>query len=192
MKKKIAFMFIFGGLMFIYCSEPTQASIRDEVNQAAEHNATEQSVELALVKAIIEKESEGYPYAIKNDYTNLSQQAWFVAAVEKFGLDKKNFKTWSSMGCMQVLYVVAYDLGFRGTHEQLFKPDIGIMYGCMLLKQLSRPGRSVQEIISRYNQGGAYFKDLDGDGVKDPNEPYNNQKYVDDVYRYYKSFGGTQ
>lgn len=176
----------------VWMSEDTKDSIDDEIERAVKRNCQEQGVEEALVRAVMKKESQNYPFAIKNDRKNLEKQSWFTDAVERFRLDKDDYRTWSSLGLMQTLYVVAYDLGFRGKPEQLFVPDIGVMYGCILLKKLDRGGRSIQEIISRYNQGGAYFNDLDGDGVKDPNEPYNNQPYVDQVYKYYKNFGGKR
>lgn len=179
-------------ILNVWMSKETKKSIDEEIDRAIRRNTQEQQVEEALVRAIVKKESGNYPFAIKNDKLNLEKQPWFLTAVEKFGFDKSDYRTWSSLGLMQVLYVVAYDLGFKGKPEQLFVPDIGIMYGCILLKKLDRNGRSIQEIISRYNQGGAYFKDLDGDGIKDPNELYNNQEYVDEVYSYYKDFGGKR
>lgn len=179
-------------ILNIYMSDKTVASLKAEIAIAVEKNAKEHDIELALIKALIKKESSDYAFALRNDWDVLVQCGWFMTALNEYRLDPNNYKNFCSIGLMQVLYLVAYEMGFRGTHEQFFKPDINIMYGCMLIKRLQHKFTKIQDVISAYNNGGAYFFDLDHDGLHDENEQYKNQAYVDTVYKYYKDFGGVK
>lgn len=60
----------------------------------------------------------------------------------------------ASYGLMQLLYSTAKGLGYTGTPEGLYDPDINIMLGTKLLGQLrGRFGDDVQAVYSAYNSG---------------------------------------
>ena len=45
-------------------------------------------------------------------------------------------------------------------------------------------------MIHAYNWGTNAWMDFDHDGIHDENEPYKNQKYVDEVVQYFERYGG--
>jgi soluble lytic murein transglycosylase-like protein len=60
----------------------------------------------------------------------------------------------SSYGLMQCLYVVAWELGFRGEPEELFVPKINLAYGCLKFAQLMDwAGDDTERALAAYNGG---------------------------------------
>ncbi len=96
----------------------------------------------------------------------------------------------SSLGLMQVMGLVACELGLPPKRvTELFVPRGGLWFGCRKLRQLMKRYKGcTEDVISAYNQGNRRFLDLDGDGLKDPGEPYRNQAYVDKVLSQMKRF----
>lgn len=88
----------------------------------------------------------------------------------------------SSWGLMQVLLRTARETLGRPelTLQELQRPEVNIEAGTKYLaKQLTRYKGNIRDAISAYNAGTA-FKKKDGS--------YNNQSYVDDVYRNYMMY----
>ncbi len=91
----------------------------------------------------------------------------------------------TSFGLMQIMGLVAKELGFMGKPRDLFDPIVGIEWGCRKLASLNkRYPQTPKDAIAAYNQGNNRWFDKDGDKVHDPDEPYNNQYYVDKVLDY--------
>lgn len=106
----------------------------------------------------------------------------------------------SSYGLMQLMWTTAWALGFRGTQEELYKPETNVDLGVKLLRQLvdqslamptlsQFPWLSPLDIaLARYN-GGKY---------KNPLEPMSlplgrltnlrNMKYVTRILRTWEEF----
>ncbi len=76
----------------------------------------------------------------------------------------------ASYGLMQIMYVVAKELGFSGEPELLFVPRVGLDWGCRYLATLMAwaEGDLVQTLAA-YNGGRG--------GNSKP--PYRNQAYAD-------------
>lgn len=90
-----------------------------------------------------------------------------------------------SWGLGQVMGQVAREQGFDGEYlAALCDPESGLEHLCRLfLKMLNRYG-NIPDAVSAYNQGNIRWRDFDHDGVRDPEEPYRNQSYVDGVTRF--------
>ncbi len=132
---------------------------------------------VCLVYAIIRHESNGFVYGqLRNDKGRLEKQEWFTNAQHRYGLYDK--KWYYSVGWMQVLMVNArIEYGWNGTLEQMMSTSNNIHFGCRLLQgQWRKSYKRIQSGIAAYNAGCAR---LDGDGN------YKNQRYVDDVYKWY-------
>jgi len=118
------------------------------------------------------------------------EPAFYKKYVEKFNIPQEE-KTWraTSWGLMQLMGQTAREIGYRGYRDDLVDPIINLYYCCkFFIKLLNRYKGSETDAIAAYNQGNNRFKDLDKDGIKDENEVYNNQKYVDNVLKYEKEF----
>lgn len=101
----------------------------------------------------------------------------------------------SSWGLMQIMGLVARELGYKDNVLYLLKPEIGIEWGCRKLAALEKRygvgrgrleefgtrGILGQDVISGYNQGNDRWVDSDLDNVHDLNEVYRNQDYVSAV-----------
>lgn len=95
----------------------------------------------------------------------------------------------SSYGIMQLMYTTAWQLGFRGSGEDLYDPVVNIELGSKLLRQIVdrviRDGCVTRFIwlsplnvsLARYNGGMSRNPDEKGE--------LRNQKYVDKVLRAY-------
>lgn len=88
--------------------------------------------------------------------------------------DANPYRVSSSYGLLQVMFVVATELGYAGPPEQLFVPEIGLEWGCRKLKSLlTWSGGNLDQALAAYNGGTK--------GNLAP--PYRNQVYVDKVRR---------
>lgn len=86
----------------------------------------------------------------------------------------------ASYGLMQVLYVVARELGFprQDPPEYLFVPAVGLEYGCRALRdRLGWAKGDAPAALAAYNGGKTHDN---APGV----EPKRNQKYVTEALRW--------
>jgi len=130
--------------------------------------ASKYNVPIALVKAVIAKESSFNPKAYKAE-PQISD---------------------ASRGLMQVLFRTAKGLGFKGADPaMLFDPTINIEFGTALLAEnLKRTGGKVDAAIAAYNAG--WSKVRANDAPRKPDNTFVNQSYVNDVQVYYAYFAG--
>ena len=108
-------------------------------------------------------------------------------------LDTKiQFLLSSSLGLMQVMGVLAHELGLPIARlSEMYQPATGLDYGCKKLKILfdryadtsANPERLITHVISAYNAGNVRFK-KDG--------KYVNQPYVDKVWAKYQEYRGQR
>lgn len=122
-----------------------------------------------LVDAVTRVESSGKAYAYRYEpafwakYLSIDPK-WRGANPERVS---------ASYGLMQVLFVVAQELGFTSPDpEHLFVPAIGLEYGCRKLAQLLVwAGGDVARALAAYNGGR----------VANVRRPLRNQSYADKV-----------
>lgn len=83
----------------------------------------------------------------------------------------------TSWGMMQVMGSVARELGHRVNLLELTKPEVGVRFGCLKLKDLMRKYSKPEDVIASYNAGSPR-KVID-------TGKYFNQTYVDKVHGLY-------
>lgn len=169
-------------------STTTWEMLRKERMEAIEKYSKESGIEKALLKAIIKKESSFWPLAIRIE-PHLKNAKWYKETLR--GIKDLHDYHYCSYGLMQIMYGLARSYGFTDPAYELFIPDNNIKYGVIHLTWLfGRYRNRLLPVISAYNQGSNRFEDLNKNGIKDDNEKFINQPYVDDVYKYYQEYGG--
>lgn len=131
-----------------------------------------------LVRAICMVESSNNPNATRFEkhwryFFNV--RAYSEKLQIPYEEEEKNQAT--SFGLMQCMGAVARELGFTDKLDMLLVPDIGIYYGCKKLKKLfesSMCNGEEEKVVSSYNQGSPR---------KTPGGMFQNQRYVDKVYK---------
>lgn len=144
-------------------------------NLLAETAAAKYALPVELVKAIIEQESGGNPWATRFEpdflvrYVSMNPQTFSVASMAT----ERQLRA-TSFGLMQVMGQVARERGFIGPFlTELCDPAVGIEYGChVLIKLMARYPNDINDVISAYNAGSAN---------KYPSGMYHNQDYVNSV-----------
>lgn len=145
-----------------------------EHRAAIETAATAHGLDADLVDAVVGVESSGDRWAFR--YEAAFYQKYLQGSATPSAL---RFARWGplaacSYGLMQTMFVVAVEVGFRGSPELLFVPSISLDYGCAKLAQLVAwaEGR-IPQALAAYNGG----KGANGTA------PYRNQPYVDRVLK---------
>lgn len=133
-----------------------------------EVSAGRQELDPDLVEAIILTESSGHADAFRYE-----PDFW-----RRYMKDKPQWqgaiprRVSSSYGLMQIMYPVAWELGFRGEPEELFIPSLNLSYGCLKLRLLVDWARDdVDRALAAYNGGKG------GNG----RYPLRNAAYVEKV-----------
>lgn len=129
----------------------------------------------ALVKAIVQVESAGNPWASKPEPLyrwTFETEKW----AKRVGvpLDTETWQQKASWGLMQIMGAVARERGCTLQYlDQLCDPKYGLKYGIEHLKWLrDAKGYQGDNLISAYNQGSPR---------REPDGLYVNQKYVNRV-----------
>ena len=86
-----------------------------------------------------------------------------------------------SVGLMQIKLVTARSIGFRGNLRKLESPWVNIWYGVRYLKKKMRASATIWDAVAAYNAGIAKWR---------PGYGYRNNRYVRNVWRYYKQYTG--
>lgn len=139
-----------------------------------------------LIRAIIRKEAEGNFWATRIE-DHLKKAGWYNRTI--LGVDYTVDFQYCSFGLMQVMYGVARHNGLIGSPFRLYNPALGIKYGCKVLaRQLKRYKGKISDAVAAYNQGNNRFFDVNKNGIRDHNEKYHNQAYVDVVIMQYYNY----
>lgn len=149
-----------------------------------EQQASTFDISPTLVAATIMTESTGIPKAARLEpgwpfYFKPKEMAFSLGITEE---TEKSFQR-HSWGLMQVMGEVARELGFRGFLPDLCEADVGILYGCKKIAQLSRKYQIQDDVIAGYNWGTP---------EKTPDGSYWNQSYVDKVNGFLYELKGVQ
>jgi soluble lytic murein transglycosylase-like protein len=147
------------------------------------------AIEPTLIRAIIQVESAGEPWATRFEdgfrYLTANYQEHASRLRITFLTEYTHQKT--SWGLMQIMGATARDMGYKGHLPKLCAPDFGIYWGTFYLKrQLKRYEKSqtqVTDAIAAYNAGSARM---------DNHGKYRNQSYVDKVIKAQKLFVATK
>ncbi len=149
-------------------------------------NSKKNNLDERLVKAITQTEiinKHLYKYQkLHIAYeSHLRKSAWYTNAIKNSPYKGQKI-AYCSYGKMQVLYGVAYSMGFRGHPYELNNDKVCFYYGCLLLRDFKKKYRRRTDFISAYNQGRPR---------RLSNGKYRNQRYVDTVFREYKKLCGN-
>lgn len=172
-----------------FVSNETVLSMNTDRDAAILSVNKEFKIQTALIRAIIQKESQGNICAYRVDYSVLKNQKWYLKTLTA---EQKKYKNcYASYGLMQVLFGLARSYGFKGAPVELLNADVNVYYGCRHIQYLmKRYNGRLLDVIHAYNWGSNAFMDYNHDGIKDPGEPYKNQEYVDAVYSNFIKYGG--
>jgi hypothetical protein len=189
-------------ILSIYMSDATCETYRTMREKYIAKFSVEFGINPILLKAIIRHESQNNPHATRDDKAVLDNpKSWTAEVIRRYAIDTTNTDlVFASIGYPQMLWLTCMDMGYkewavaRGLSwgpESLFCVETGIYWMCKYIKKriLNRYSK-VEDIVSAYNQGNNGWFDLDKDGIKDANEKYKNQEYVDEVMRFYREYGG--
>lgn len=156
-------------------------------------------IEPEFLAALIQTESSGNQYAVRVEAKKLMNEAGMVVFqsswryfyeadhfAELIGCSKNT--EWvgqmTSWGPMQSMGAVARELGFKGWFAELCSWDLGLEYGCKLLKKkMERYGDDQATCYAAYN-GGAPIKTESGS--------FRNQIHVDRFMAFYREITAIQ
>lgn len=147
-------------------------NVRD-IDAAIVETAAEYGVPEPLLRAVVEVEGGGDPWAIRYE----DHFRWLCDPEEHIGyhqsLDTEKTAQKTSWGLMQVMGALARELGFEGSFLSLLcKPELSLKYGALYLRNQHRRYGCWGDAVAAYNAGSVRKKD---DGS------YRNQRYVDRV-----------
>lgn len=153
-------------------------------------------------KDIIERMSERWNIPQELICAIIWQESRFISDVKRFEplFLKKYIKPmnlpedeekWraTSWGLMQIMGQTSRENGYRDIRSNLTDPITNIYYSLKFFTRLLKRYKGKKEdAIAAYNQGSNRFKDENQNGIKDSNELYYNQHYVDSVLKWEKEF----
>jgi soluble lytic murein transglycosylase-like protein len=136
-----------------------------EIREAAE----DYGLNPKIVEAVVLVESSGFAHSYR--YEPAFWARYMEGKSQWNGANPRRVS--ASYGLMQVMFVVALELGFTGDPEELFQPRVGLKYGCLKLRALLLWSRgNVDAALAAYNGGKV--------GNAEP--PYRNWTYVAKVH----------
>lgn len=140
--------------------------------------ALKHKIEPELVASIVQMESGGETCATRFEpnWKYIYSPFEYAKALGITQQTEENHQM-TSWGLMQVMGTVARELGFKGYLPELCEAKVGIKYGCLKLKELFIEHGSKEDVISAYNQGSPR---------KTSGGMYLNERYVDEVMKYYR------
>jgi soluble lytic murein transglycosylase-like protein len=139
------------------------------VKDAVTAIATAQNLDPVLLAAQVLQESAGDPAAFR--YEPAFYKTYIKGNVNAKAAAYGPLAA-CSYGLLQIMLEVAMERGFTGRPEDLFLPDVGLLWGTQLLKALLVwSGGNYPQALAAYNGGKG------GNGAP----PYRNQSYVDGV-----------
>ena len=132
--------------------------------------------------ATVWKESRGNPWAQRYEpgYKWLYKHRQIAELLEpRISVETMEVAQKTSYGLCQVMGAVAYENGFRGYPGELFEIQRNLLLGATIIGHLEKRYGDWEEVAAVYNGGtGALHRNAAG--------MFPNQRYVDDVLRYYR------
>jgi hypothetical protein len=126
-----------------------------------------------LVAAFMQVESGGNPYAMRyeSEWKYLEQPEMYAKDLGITTMTETMLQCFS-YGLLQVMGGTARGMGYKDHLPMLCQPEVGLLWGCMLLSRNMNKYPVITDVISAYN-AGTPRKTNDG--------KYVNQIYVDKV-----------
>ncbi len=153
---------------------------KEDIDRVAAKNAEKHEIEVELILAFIQVESNFNPYAHRFEahwrYALPEDQQRKFAALCGITLTTENVDECTSFGLMQVMGSVARELGYVSNLLHLCEPEIGIHYGCLKLGLNLKKYPQMTDAVSAYNQGSPRMAA----------GQYANQDYVDKIMSVYE------
>ncbi len=169
-----------------YYSKDTKIMIKILMQKYIKLYAAKFDVPVALIRAICKVESDNNIFAVRIEH-HLKKAKWYQQTL--FKIDQVEDYHYCSFGLMQVMYGNARHMGFLWKPFALCNPKYGLKYGIKHLgRQIKRYKGNLHDAISAYNQGNNRYYDVNKNGIKDKNEKYRNQDYVNKVKVYFDTF----
>jgi soluble lytic murein transglycosylase-like protein len=142
--------------------------------------ASEHGLDPNLVAAFIMQESSGNPWKFRYEPLVASSQRYMVQARDfasnlNISPETEVVLQSSSYGLLQIMGFVCRELGFKGMLTELLQAELNLEYGCQKIKSCLQRWHTEADAVSAYNQGSPR---------KMPSGMFENQKYVDQLYRY--------
>lgn len=144
---------------------PESLWYRKEIEAAA----AKYGLDRLLVYAVVEQESGG-----RTDAYRFEPLFWvrYLAKLPAYA-ESNPRRVSASYGLMQIMYPVAKDAGFADLPEDLFKPEIGLNWGCQRLAALLAWAKgSPRQALAAYNGGKG----------GNEREPLRNGAYANQVF----------
>lgn len=111
-----------------------------------------------LVKAIVDVESGGNPFATRVEANwKYRFKADHFAKQNRTTVDTENVMQSMSWGLMQIMGTVARELGFTMPMPMLCVPEIGLDYGMAKLKMLMNKYKYADHAVAAYNAGSLVY-----------------------------------
>lgn len=146
-----------------------------------------------LIMAIIQKESGGNTWAtryepgsekwVTDDYQIICHGLRITPQTER----QAQMHSW---GLGQVMGFTARKIGFKGHLASLCDREIGINYTCLILNDIKKRYKDLEEIISSYNQGSPKREKPTKPNEK--GELLNQSNYVDPVLAFIEQLRSNQ
>lgn len=144
-----------------------------------QQTAAQFSIDPILVMALIWQESAGETWAYRYEKSFYDRQMFHNPAffAEKLNISQETEKISQciSWGLLQIMGVVAREVGYDGKLAKLCVPERGLFWSCKKLKSLLEKYSDIQDVIASWNAGSP--RKLD-------NGEYFNQLYVTSVVKH--------
>lgn len=155
------------------------SSVPESVLEALRAAAARHGLDPLLVLAIAQHESICVPWKTRFEPRPFASGRYDVFPREhasRLGISEQTERVGqnTSWGLMQVMGFVARELGFDGYLTQLCDLELGPEYGCRQLKRMLQRWGEEEKAVAAYNAGSPRMTSA---GM------YENQRYVDSVYR---------
>ena len=176
------------GTKTIYMSGLTNAMLIAMKNGAISRYSKKYKLDSRLVRAICSVESDRNALAIRIE-RHLKKAIWYKKTL--FGIEVVRDYHHCSFGYMQIMFGTARHIGYLGTPFGLLNPEKAIKFGTKFLARcIKRYKGNVWDGVAAYNQGNNRYFDVNKNGIKDEDEKYRNQIYVDKVQKHFILYGG--
>ncbi|MFO1421197.1 MAG: lytic transglycosylase domain-containing protein [Candidatus Competibacteraceae bacterium] len=150
----------------------------DLIPLAADRCARQHGLPIALVRAVIEVESDGNPCAVRYEpgFFDRYVRDLKISPIYPCSLQTERMARATSWGLMQIMGQKAREMGFAEPYlSRLCEPDFGLEYGCRFLAALAKLHRDRhgwEGVAAGYNAGSPR---------KNPDGTWANQPYVDKI-----------
>jgi soluble lytic murein transglycosylase-like protein len=148
-----------------------------------ENEAKEFNLDPLWIKAIIQQESGGNPYALRYEPTfSYFVDSSHLASILGISQDTEHVTQAMSWGLSQMMGGLLRQIGFRGYMGAMFVPETSILWTTTYLASLARISSVPSDLFAMWNGGqGARVKE---------NGLYRNQQYVNETLAILQKFKG--